>query len=216
MYFVIEDFLSFLFAPVISRAWRTRSARRIYFRKTSRWVRAPSIESAPTETPRTHEKARRKRHGLRIIALLYLRSRSYRRTRTRPVGRKCGGRHEREFRRARCLVDIMRATSVFENVYHTCVWYIPPRVYDGIEFMYGKGGLSFWPRVGHLIPRGHLSSKILLFRHPASLRPTDATGQSSSKGWIPAINYCSKALRTCRRRFVCDDGSVCIFVYMRF
>lgn len=95
MYFVIEDFLSFLFAPVISRAWQTRSARRIYFRKTSRWVRAPSIESAPTEIPRTHEKARRKRHGLRIIALLYLRSRSYRRMRTRPVGRKCGGRHER-------------------------------------------------------------------------------------------------------------------------
>lgn len=60
--------------------------------------RAPLIESAPTETARAREKARTKRHGLRIIALLYSRSRSYRRTRTRPRC-KCAEVDARELRR---------------------------------------------------------------------------------------------------------------------
>lgn len=215
MYFVIGDFLSFLFAPVISRAWQTRSARRIYFRKTSRWIRAPSIESAPTETTRTHEKARRRRHRLRIIALLYLRSRSYRRTRTRSVGRKCGDRHdtrrERESFEGPIAWSTLRGQRLCSRTFITraCDKHTVAAVHDGIEFMLRKKRIIVLAEgLGHSIPRGHLSSKILPFRRPASLRRADAAGQSSPKGWIPAMNYCFRALYVrARRRLVCDDSS---------
>lgn len=207
MYFVIEDFLSFLFAPVISRAWRTRSARRIYFRKTSRWVRAPSIESAPTETPRTHEKARRKCHGLRIIALLYLRSRSYRRTRTRSVGRKCGGgRGERE--RERILKGLLPGGHYEGNV---CV-----RERLSHVRVIHTAACSRWNQVyvrkRRIIVLAQGRSPDIsgvIFRQkscpsPLSPRRAYATGQSSPKGWIPAMNYRLRVLLTCRRRLVCD------------
>lgn len=139
MYFVIDDFLSLLFARVISRAWRTRNARAVFiFRKTSRWDRVSLIESAPRGTPRTHEKAGRKRHGLRIIALLYSRSRSYRRTRTRPAGNAGVDTRRREIAPKGSGGRRSRTSSTpvpFENVYHTyACTYIPPCVHDGIEF----------------------------------------------------------------------------------
>lgn len=106
-----------------------------------------------------------------------------------------GGRRERAAKGLICLVDVekrrVRCLRSRERLSHVrilvCIAAYPGwnRIERPDYRASTEGGITRYEI------RGHLSSKILPFRRAASSRCADATGQSSPKGRIPAMNYCS-------------------------
>lgn len=164
----------------VTDEWSARAVF-IFAKRESMRPSAPLIESVPTETPREGKKETP--WCLRIIALLYSRSRSYRRTRTRLAGKESAEvrhstrereRERREGGEGNLLRDsapdgrarTSRARRCSRTFITRAYTYTPPRVHDGIEFTYGKGGLRGRGWITRYLG-GHLSSKVLLFRRAA-------------------------------------------------
>lgn len=152
--------------------------------------------------------ARRKCHGLRIIALLYSRSRSYRRTRTRSVGwSKTLVVDTREFRRAGPSGWTFESSACSREAFITraCI-YCTYRVFMMDSSLRKRRIIVLTEGRSTDTLGSSFVKKILPFHRPVGSRRADATGQSSSKGRILVMNYCFRPVRRCQRKLVCDGS----------